>query len=150
MPTKVLMVCLGNICRSPLAEGVFRHLSKGQDFEVDSAGTANYHTGAAPDSRSIAIAAKNGIDISNQKARQLTANDIATFDHILVMDEQNLQNAYALCTSAEQRAKIALLTSASGHEATHVPDPYYGDEKGFDFVFNLVHDCCKNWLKKHT
>ncbi|MGB0443910.1 MAG: low molecular weight protein-tyrosine-phosphatase [Flavobacteriaceae bacterium] len=148
MSTKVLMVCLGNICRSPLAEGVFRHLAEGQNFMVDSAGTANYHTGAAPDHRSIAVAAKNGIDISNQKARQLTYNDIEVFDHILVMDEQNLLDTIALCTSKDQRKKIELLTAASGHNATHVPDPYYGDEQNFDAVFNLVCACCENWLAK--
>lgn len=150
MTTKVLMVCLGNICRSPLAEGIFRHLSTGKNFVVDSAGTANYHTGASPDHRSVAVAAKNGIDISNQKARQLTADDIVTFDHILVMDEQNLKNAHALCSSAKQRDKISLLTSASGHNATQVPDPYYGDEHDFETVFSLVHECCKDWLAKHT
>ncbi|MGB0274986.1 MAG: low molecular weight protein-tyrosine-phosphatase [Flavobacteriaceae bacterium] len=148
MATKVLMVCLGNICRSPLAEGIFRHLSEGQNFMVDSAGTANYHTGAAPDRRSIAVAAKNGIDISNQKARQLTGNDIEVFDHILVMDEQNHLDALALCTSKDQRKKIDLLTAASGHSATHVPDPYYGNEQDFDAVFNLVYTCCQNWLAK--
>mgnify|MGYP000002078863 CR=1 FL=1 len=150
MATRVLMVCLGNICRSPLAEGIFRHLSIGKGFEVDSAGTANYHTGAAPDRRSIEVAAKNGIDISTQKARQLTTHDIADYDHILVMDEDNLKNAQALCISAEQREKISLLTSASGHGATQVTDPYYGNKKDFENVFELVHDCCKSWLAKHT
>jgi len=150
MATKVLMVCLGNICRSHLAEGIFRHLAYAHDFVVDSAGTANYHIGAPPDHRSIQVAAKNGIDIRDQKARQLTLNDIVTFDHILVMDEQNLKNVHALCTSTEQQTKISLLTSSCGHGATHVPDPYYGDEKDFEFVFKLVHDCCKNWLTKHA
>ena len=143
------MVCLGNICRSPLAEGVFRHLSSSQDFIVDSAGTANYHTGASPDQRSMSLAAKNGIDIRNQKARQLTAKDIAHFDYILVMDQQNLKDAHALCSLPDQRKKISLLTTASGHNETHVPDPYYGNDQGFDFVYNLVYDCCKNWLAKH-
>lgn len=149
MATKVLMVCLGNICRSPLAEGVFRHLSDPSNFIVDSAGTANYHTGAAPDSRSIAVAAKNGINISNQKARQLTRDDIATFDHILVMDQQNRIDALALCNTQEERHKIELLTSSSGHSTSHVPDPYYGDENDFDTVFELVYSCCEAWLTKH-
>ena len=148
MATKVLMVCLGNICRSPLAEGIFRQLAEGQNFMVDSAGTANYHTGAAPDRRSIEVAAKNGIDISNQKARHLTVNDIEAFDRILVMDEQNKVDALALCTSKNQRKKIELLAAASGHNATHVPDPYYGNEQNFDAVFNLIYACCKNWLAK--
>lgn len=150
MATKVLMVCLGNICRSPLAEGVFRDLTAHTDFEVDSAGTANYHTGAPPDKRSIRVAAKNGIEISHLKARQLTTHDIDDFDHILVMDEQNLNDALALCSTNQQRKKIAMLTSAGGVHASHIPDPYYGDEHDFDFVYSLVHDCCKGWLAKHT
>ncbi|MGB0254802.1 MAG: low molecular weight protein-tyrosine-phosphatase [Flavobacteriaceae bacterium] len=148
MASKVLMVCLGNICRSPLAEGIFRHLADPKNFVVDSAGTANYHEGASPDSRSIAVAAKNGIDISNQKARQLTAGDLDDFDYILVMDEQNLVNALSLCTTEAQRQKISLLTKASGVYAENVPDPYYGDEKDFEYVFDLVYTCCNAWLAK--
>lgn len=148
MAKKVLMVCLGNICRSPLAEGIFRHLANAKDFTVASAGTANYHTGAQPDSRSIEVARKNGIDISNQKARQLTAQDLDDFDYIFVMDEQNLINALSLCTSETQRQKISLLTQASGVNAENVPDPYYGDEKDFEYVFDLVYTCCSAWLAK--
>ncbi len=150
MTTKVLMVCLGNICRSPLAEGIMRKFTNKQDFLIDSAGTANYHQGAAPDHRSIAIAALHNIDISKQQARQLTPADIDAFDHILVMDEENLSNALALCTSAAQRDKIALITTASEVDAPHIPDPYYGGDDGFAHVYELLHDCCKNWLKKHT
>lgn len=143
------MVCLGNICRSPLAEGIFRELTNHSEYHVDSAGTANYHSEAAPDPRSIAVAAKNGIDISSQRARQLTSSDMDAFDHILVMDDQNYIDALSLCTSENQREKIALLTKASGVDATHVPDPYYGDNNGFDTVFELVHKCCVAWLEKH-
>ena len=150
MTTKVLMVCLGNICRSPLAEGIMRKFTNKQDFLIDSAGTANYHQGAAPDHRSIAIAALHNIDISKQQARQLTPADIDAFDHILVMDEENLSNALALCTSAAQRDKIALITTASGVDAPRIPDPYYGGDDGFAHVYELLHDCCKNWLKKNT
>ena len=150
MTTKVLMVCLGNICRSPLAEGIMRKFTNKQDFLIDSAGTANYHQGAAPDHRSIAIAALHNIDISKQQARQLTPADIDAFDHILVMDEENLSNALALCTSAAQRDKIALITTASEVDAPHIPDPYYGGDDGFAHVYELLHDCCKNWLKKHA
>ena len=144
------MVCLGNICRSPLAEGIMRKLTNKQEFLIDSAGTANYHLGAAPDHRSIAIAALHNIDISRQQARQLTPADIDAFDHILVMDEENLSNALALCTSAAQRDKIALITTASEVDAPHIPDPYYGGDDGFAHVYELLHDCCINWLKKHT
>ena len=150
MTTKVLMVCLGNICRSPLAEGIMRKRTNKQDFLIDSAGTANYHQGAAPDHRSIAIAALHNIDISKQQARQLTPADIDAFDHILVMDEENLSNALALCTSAAQRDKIALITTASEVDALRIPDPYYGGDDGFAHVYELLHDCCKNWLKIHT
>ena len=150
MTTKVLMVCLGNICRSPLAEGIMRKLTNKQEFLIDSAGTANYHLGAAPDHRSIAIAALHNIDISRQQARQLTRADIDAFDHILVMDEENLSNALALCNSATQRDRIALITTASEVDAPHIPDPYYGGDDGFAHVYELLHDCCINWLKKHT
>ena len=126
-----------------------KHTNK-QDFLIDSAGTANYHQGAAPDHRSIAIAALHNIDISKQQARQLTPADIDAFDHILVMDEENLSNALALCTSAAQRDKIALITTASEVDAPHIPDPYYGGDDGFAHVYELLHDCCKNWLKKHA
>lgn len=144
------MVCLGNICRSPLAEGIMRKLTNEQDFLIDSAGTANYHLGAAPDHRSIAIAALHNIDISRQQARQLTLADMDAFDHILVMDKENLSNALALCNSATQRDKIALITTASEVDAPHIPDPYYGGDDGFAHVYELLHDCCQNWLKKHT
>jgi protein-tyrosine phosphatase len=150
MTTKVLMVCLGNICRSPLAEGIMRKLTNKQEFLIDSAGTANYHLGAAPDHRSIAIAALHNIDISRQQARQLTLADMDAFNHILVMDKENLSNALALCNSATQRDKIALITTASEVDAPHIPDPYYGGDDGFAHVYELLHDCCKNWLKKHT
>jgi len=150
MTTKVLMVCLGNICRSPLAEGIMRKLTNKQEFLIDSAGTANYHLGAAPDHRSIAIAALHNIDISRQQARQLTPADIDAFDHILVMDEENLSNALALCNSATQRDRIALITTASEVDEPHIPDPYYGGDDGFAHVYELLHDCCINWLKKHT
>ena len=150
MTTKVLMVCLGNICRSPLAEGIMRKLTKDQDFLIDSAGTANYHIGAAPDQRSIAIAALHNIDISKQQARQLTHADLDAFDHILVMDEENLSNAQALCSSRDQRHKIALITKAVDLYVPRIPDPYYGGADGFTQVYELLHDCCTNWLKKHV
>ena len=123
MTTKVLMVCLGNICRSALAEGIMRKHTNKQDFLIDSCGTSNYHQDSAPDPRSISIAAQHNIDISKQRARQLTTADIDDFDHILVMDEENLSNALALCTSAAQLDKIALITNASEIYAPRIPDP---------------------------
>ena len=150
MTTKVLMVCLGNICRSPIAEGIMRKLTNDQDFIIDSAGTANYHIGTAPDYRSIAIAALHDIDISGQKARQLTPADIDAFDHILVMDEENLCNALATCASEKNRDKISLITATSELDTPYIPDPYYGADDCFTRVYELLHDCCKSWLKKHT
>ena len=144
------MVCLGNICRSPLAEGIMRKLTNKQEFLIDSAGTANYHKGTAPDHRSIAIAALHNIDISKQQARQLTHADLDAFDHILVMDEENLCNAQALSPSSAQRNKIALITKAVDLYVPRIPDPYYGGADGFTQVYELLHDCCTNWLKKQV
>lgn len=142
------MVCLGNICRSPLAEGILHNLTQNKAYHIDSAGTSNYHPGAKPDSRSIAIAAKNGIDISKQRARQISTADLDFFDHILVMDQQNLIDVLALCNSEKQQKKVALITAASGVDAIDIPDPYYGDEENFNYVFSLLHDSCTLWLAK--
>ena len=144
------MVCLGNICRSPLAEGIMRKLTEGQDFLIDSVGTANYHIGAAPDHRSIAIAAQHNIDISKQQARQLTHADLDAFDYVLVMDEENLSDAQALCSSTAQLNKITLIAKAGDLDLRRIPDPYYGGADGFAQVYELLHDCCTNWLKKHV
>ncbi len=126
-----------------------RQLTTDLAYKIDSAGTANYHTGAAPDPRSVAIAAKNGIDISQQHARQLKHQDLDDFDHILVMDKQNLQDALALCTSEKQRQKIALLNQAAGIKPEEVPDPYYGDQDGFAYVYTLLYHSCSKWLEAH-
>lgn len=134
----VLMVCLGNICRSPLAEGIFSHYSQDYKVCVDSAGTANYHTGAAPDPRSIAIASENKIDISAQKARQFTVKDFQRFDYIYVMDKQNLSNVLRLATTAQERAKVRLLL-----DPDEVEDPYYGGDEGFAIVFDKIAKACK-------
>ncbi len=150
MATKVLMVCLGNICRSPLAEGVMRHLTRKADFIIDSAGTANYHTGSSPDSRSIAIAAENGIDISHQQARQINQHDLDFFDHIFVMDEHNLNDVRFLCTTEKQKHKIHLLTQAAELTASFVPDPYYGEKEDFKIVYDLIYLACTSWLKKQN
>ena len=115
----VLMVCLGNICRSPLAHGIFEHLSKDYSITVDSAGTANYHTGNIPDSRSVKIAAATGINISNQKARQFIAADFDAFDYIFVMDHDNLNNVLKLAKTESDRNKVRLLL-----ESDEVEDPY--------------------------
>lgn len=136
--TSVLFVCLGNICRSPLAEGAFRKvvedLDAGSRVLIDSAGTGGWHQGEAPDPRSIAVAARNGIDISAQRARQVVKADFSRFEHILAMDSSNLTNLRKL-SPAEAPARLRLFLEAEG---TDVPDPYYGGQAGFETVFRMV------------
>ena len=132
------MVCLGNICRSPLAEGILKSKLAEDRFRVDSAGTAGYHIGHSPDPRSIEIAAKNGIDISNQKARKFIAEDFRKFDKIFVMDRSNLANVNQLAVSEQDKSKVALLI-----ENDEVPDPYYGNQDGFKKVFDLIDQACE-------
>ena len=138
----VLMVCLGNICRSPLAHGIFEHLSKDYSITVDSAGTANYHTGNTPDSRSIKIAAARGINIANQKARQFIAADFDAFDYIFVMDHENLNNVLKLAKTESDRNKVLLPL-----ESDEVEDPYYGGNQGFEIVFDKIENACKNIIE---
>lgn len=137
----VLMVCLGNICRSPLAHGIFEKLSKEFSITVDSAGTASYHIGSSPDPRSIKIAIKHGIDISNQRARQFTRSDFDSFDHIFVMDRQNLRNVLKLSQTEAERNKVKLLLTNE-----EVEDPYYGGDKGFEIVFDKIEKASKDIL----
>ncbi|MGB2153242.1 MAG: low molecular weight protein-tyrosine-phosphatase [Flavobacteriaceae bacterium] len=137
----VLMVCLGNICRSPLAHGIFEKLSKEFSITVDSAGTASYHIGSSPDPRSIKIAMKHGIDISNQRARQFTRSDFDSFDHIFVMDRQNLRNVLKLSQTEAERNKVKLLLTNE-----EVEDPYYGGDQGFEIVFDKIEKASKDIL----
>jgi len=147
--TKVLMVCLGNICRSPLAEGILK--SKIFSFKtfVDSAGTGAYHVGEKPDKRSIAIANTNGIDISNQKARKFTVEDFELFDIIYVMDNSNYKNVISLARNTQDSAKVKLiLNEVFPSENLDVPDPYYGGEYGFKNVYNMLNEACDIVAKK--
>lgn len=133
------MVCLGNICRSPLAEGILASKLPKDKFIVDSAGTGNYHIGKQPDHRSIATAKKNGIDISNQKARQFTPKDFETFDYIFVMDNSNYDDVVFLAKTEEQKQKVQLiLNELFPGDNVDVPDPYYGLQNGFDMVFEML------------
>lgn len=144
MPIKVLMVCLGNICRSPLAEGILQAKLTKNICIVDSAGTANYHIGSAPDKRSIATAKKFGVDISKQKCRQITISDFETFDHIYVMDNSNYKNVIALAPSKQAKQKVkVILNELSSNTNLEVPDPYYGDIQGFEDVYKMLDEVCE-------
>lgn len=138
---RVLFVCLGNICRSPTAEGVFRkQLSEaGLDgrVEIDSCGVADWHRGKAPDKRSQAAAAERGVDISGLKARQLNAEDFERFDYVLAMDHDNLAAMHELCP-ATSKAQKGLFLAYAGLPDSPVPDPYYGGAEGFEEVLDLV------------
>lgn len=139
---KILMVCLGNICRSPLAHGIMQHLvdEQGLDWEIDSAGTGDWHIGQAPDKRSIAVAKLNSMDISGQKAQHFTAALFDHYDRIFVMDDQNMKDVLGLAQTEEQKAKVALFLTND-----FVPDPYY-DDKMFAPVFKMVEGRCKQLL----
>ncbi len=139
---KILFVCMGNICRSPTAEGVFRKLASEHphltDLKIDSCGTIGYHVGESPDSRSVEAAALRNYDLSNIRARKITAEDLDYFDLILVMDEGNLVKVRAVAT-ANQYEKIQLFLDYSDSTGlTAVPDPYYGGKSGFDDVIDLI------------
>lgn len=140
---KILMVCLGNICRSPLAHGIMESLVKelGLNWEVDSAGTGNWHIGQAPDYRSVAVARKYGIDISNQCCRQFTANDFDYYDRIFVMDRMNLRDVINLARNEQDTEKVRLLL-----EYEVVPDPYFDDEQ-FEPVFQLIEQGCRRIIE---
>ena len=136
---KLLMVCLGNICRSPLAHGIMETLVKeqGLDWQVDSAGTGNWHVGEPPDRRSIRTARAHGIDISDQVCRLFRVSDFDTYDHIFVMDKNNLSDILAMARNKEDEKKVNLLLGDK-----IVPDPYY-DDTLFEPVFNMIEDGCK-------
>ncbi len=140
MKSSVLFVCLGNICRSPLAEAAFRRESErlGLDVEIDSAGTGDWHIGYPPDPRAAAVAARNGIDISNLRARRVTAEDFRRFDHIVALDSDNLRDLERL-RPADGKARLSLLLDhVEGRQGQAVADPYYGDDSHFDSAWDEV------------
>lgn len=143
MVTKVLMVCLGNICRSPLAEGLLQSKVDPEKVVVDSAGTGGYHIGNRPDERSIAVALKYGLDITQQRCRKLKAQDLETFDIIYAMDKSNYRNIVALAENAHDITKVKLLLEEVDLGAREVPDPYYGGEDGFENIYKLIDQACE-------
>lgn len=138
---KILFVCLGNICRSPMAHGVFRDIAEKRslDVEIDSAGTSAHHSGEAPDPRATETLAQKNIDISDLRARPFTPDDFDEFDHIFVMDDSNFDDVTALARSTADRDKVKLfLNEAYPEENRNVPDPYYGGISGFENVYEMV------------
>ncbi len=150
---KILMVCLGNICRSPIADGVLRKKVKDLNltWEIDSAGTAAYHIGEKPDERMQKTALKNGFDISNLRARQFQQKDFDEFDIIYAMDASNYNNIIALAKNETQKNKVKLfLNELNPNSNQAVPDPYYGGQDDFDLVFNLVDETTNIILEKYN
>ncbi len=147
MKTKVLMVCLGNICRSPLAEGILTSKVDSSNILVDSAGTAGYHVGNPPDARSIAVARTHGLEIGQQTCRKFSTQDFTEFDHIYVMDKSNYSDVMALAMTKEQEQKVQLVLEALGNTPSEVPDPYYGGEDGFEKVYQLLDAACDQIAK---
>jgi len=150
---RILMVCLGNICRSPLADGILRSKVSEKDLPwiVDSAGTAAYHIGNPPDHRMIQTAKANGIDISDLRARQFTSKDFVAFDRIYVMDQSNYNNVLRLASSNADRQKVNLLLDhLYPNKQLEVPDPYYGNQSDFDEVFTLVNEATEALISDLT
>jgi protein-tyrosine phosphatase len=149
-PTRILMVCMGNICRSPTAHGVFEKMVADADLtariQVDSAGTHGWHAGAPPDERAQQHAARRGYDLSRQRARQLTPRDFDDFDLVLVMDDTNQRDARAIAPPAQAHKLRRLTAFCTRHAADEVPDPYYGGADGFEHVLDLVEDACAGLL----
>ena len=151
MTVRVLFVCMGNICRSPTAEGVFRHFVRDASLqhviEADSAGTHGYHIGDPPDERAQAAALRRGYDLSALRARQVTREDFGVFDYVLAMDHDNLQLLQRLRPPQVDRNPLLFLDFSSMRSVTEVPDPYYGGPHGFEQVLDLVEDAAQGLLR---
>src|SRR5210317_213111 len=141
--TKILMVCLGNICRSPLAQGILNSKITSNTF-VDSAGTAAYHVGNPPDPRSTEIAKQKGIDISQYRARKFTKEDFTKFDQIFVMNQSNFEDVIRLAETKAEQDKVSLILPFE----QEVPDPYYGGKEGFEYCYSLLDKACDQIIEK--
>lgn len=150
-PYRILFICMGNICRSPSAEGIFRQLlmdhSLEDKIEVDSAGTGGWHIGSAPDSRAQEAAKQRGINLSNLKARQVTAEDFDNFDLLIAMDIDNQNKLYEIARPEQENKVKLLLQYSKKFEQTEVPDPYYGGDHGFDLVLDMIEESTAELLK---
>jgi len=148
---KILFVCMGNICRSPTAEGVFRHkvIAAGLEdkIHIDSAGTIAYHVGHTPDPRAQKAALKRGIDLSTQRARKVTSDDFEAFDFVIAMDSDNHYELEAICPTGHEDRLHMFLKFAHNNRETDVPDPYYGGGNGFEVVLDLIEDASEGLLK---
>lgn len=141
--TRILMVCLGNICRSPLAHGILESKLPSDKFYIDSAGTAGYHIGSQPDRRSITVGKQNQVDISHQSARQFSASDFERFDIIYAMDESNYSDILSLTHNPNHVQKVKLIMDENPNsDIKNVPDPYYGDIEDFEAVFKILDETC--------
>tara|TARA_B100000780_G_scaffold277224_1_gene247430 strand:- start:2515 stop:3012 length:498 start_codon:yes stop_codon:yes gene_type:complete len=155
-PKSILFVCLGNICRSPVAQGVFQDvlthkigLSISKKWTIDSAGTSKYHNGESPDHRSQNSTILHGVDISNQKSRHFTSTDFKMFDFIFVMDAMNYSNVLKLSENDSERSKVHFfLDSSFPNQNRQVQDPYLGGSYGFENVYQIVKKASENWLER--
>ena len=155
MPVKIVMVCLGNICRSPLAQGILAAKLPSEKFIIDSAGMGSWHIGHAPDKRSIAVAQEHNISIEHQKGRQFSAKDFNDFDYIYAMDITNYDDIIAMAKNDVQKNKVhMILNELFPDENVDVPDPYYGLTNGFENVYQMLDEACEvlaeKLIKKHT
>lgn len=148
---RVLFVCMGNICRSPLAQGVFENVLRREGLEdevfVDSAGTGSWHIGEPPDARAQRSASLRGVDLSSQRARRVTPDDCQRFDYVLTMDKENYRAVAALCRRGSAVVR-PFLDYAPGHPEFEVPDPFYGGPEGFEYVLDLVEDASEGLLEE--
>lgn len=143
------MVCLGNICRSPLAEGILKSKIDPSRIIVESAGTGGWHVGEAPDPRSIAVAHKYGLDITNQRAKKFSSYDFEIYDHIYVMDNSNFRDVTELARNEDEIKKVKrILDELFPGENVDVPDPYYGGDMGFENVFKMLDEACDKIAQK--